>query len=490
MERMLKQAKKPCSQRLLLLSLALAATTAWGDWRLSPTLSVMGRYSDNIDLDTTGGQSAFLTEIRPGLSLTGKGGRANYQVDYGLQALVFSHDSDENALNHQLSANLRTELLEDSFFLDAGAHISQRNADQTLPSGTGNYNTTGNSLETRSLSLTPSWRSRFGNMAKLDARWQFSLADTDGATISNTAGNNLNIQLSSGTAFNRLPWSLGYQQQNSNGDASAKRVSSLHGTLGYLISRKTQVNATLGQDSNDGNTAGFQQNGGSYWNLGMSWNPSPRTRLAATLGKRFNGNSYSLDFGHRTRRSAWSLRYSEQVVDTFALISNSVSYVGYMCGVSVIMVPEGSVPSDTSCVLIPGLVVPISVPSLQDGFNLTKTWVGTTSYNTGKSTFSLSLSDNRLDALAAALSSNTTSLSGSWNWRLNSRLTSTLTLSSSQSDYAGSESEDWNLSWMLSRKLAKDATGVLEARHLDRSDKSTTGGYSENSLSARVNLSF
>lgn len=481
---------------LLLLS---SAQLGWADWGFKPTLTVQERFSDNISLASSNAESSLLTEIRPGFRIGSKGARGEYQVDYGLQTLIYSHDSGENSLNHQLNAVLKSELIEDHLFLDATANISQRSADLTQPTGAGNFNTTSNSVETRSLSLTPAWRSRFGNDATLDARWQLSFSDSSNGTVSGTNGSNMSVSLSSGSAFKRVPWSLTYQRQDSDGDSAASTFSSVTGTLGYQFTRKLRLSLSAGYDANDGNTSAYTQNSGNFWNAGVNWNPTSRTNLGATVGKRYNGNSYGLNFNHSTRKTVWTLNYSEQVMDSFALISSSLSGDLYGCLddtgrlSKILPVASGATPDSSLCngqTLI--FIGPYSFPvtSLQNGFILTKSLLGIVSYKTPKSIYSLSMNNTRTEGITSGSSSRTSGVTGNWSFRLNSRLTSNLSLSTTQSQAIGSDSEDWNVAWSLTRQLSRTATGAIEARHLQRSDSSTTGGYDENSLSARVNMSF
>ena len=478
------------ASRLLVAAIALVAGSAWADMTFTPTFSAMERYSDNVSLVTTGRESSFITEIRPGFKISSKGGRGEYSVDYSLQSLLYSHDSKENALNNQLAATLKTEILEDHFFLDSSANISQVNTDLTKSTGTGNFNTTGNLSETKTVSLTPSWKSRFGDKAKLDARWMVSYSDSDNAAISGASASNLSVTLSSGPHFQRTPWGLNFQQQNSDGDANASHFSSLSGNIGYAVTPKVTLNLTVGRDSNNGTTNAYSQTSGSFWSVGGSWNPSPRTSLGANVGKRYNGDSYGLSFNHRTRQTVWDLRYNEQVTDTFAQILQAIAYDVYLCDNLLIFVPSGSGSPDPAVCLPLIFNLPVLTSQLQSGFTLNKTLSGTVSYKTGKSTFALNLSRTQIDLLATATNDETRAVTGSWNYKLTPRMTSTLSLSSTSVQAAGSKSDDWSMAWSLSRQLAKQATGTLEARRVKRSDDSTNGGYSENSVSARLSMSF
>ena len=480
------------NKRLLLLACLIPHAALAGDWEFKPSLTVQERFSDNVALSSTDKESSFLTEVTPGFKLSGKGGKGSFSVDYGLQGLLYSHDRDANSLNNQLNASLKSELFDDSFQIDGTARIAQQSS--SLVNGVvgiGNYNTDKNRTETRSASLAPSWRGKIGNTARWDAKWQLTFADTDSA-ISNTSGSNLNLGLSSGESFNRIPWSLAYRIQNSDGSsASASRNSSLSGTVGYIVSPKTRFNLSVGKDDNNGTTNSFNEVGGMFWNLGVNWTPTPRTNLSATAGHRHGGASYGLNFTHHTRKSSWGLRYNESIDNTFSQINGIGAFDIYQCGTSLIPVPVGSgSPDPALCEPDPKPAQQLDSTEIVDDTTFNKTWSATVSYTLGKSTFSGNFNQSRRTRLSSGDKDQNYSLGGSWSLKLNPRMTSTLSVNSAQSENATSTSDDWTVAWILSRTLAKNATGAVEIRRLERKDDATTGGYAENSVSARLNMSF
>lgn len=463
-----------------------------GDWQFTPTLSVQERFSDNISLSSADKESSFMTEVTPGFKLSGKGGKGTVSVNYGLQGLMYTHDSGENTLNNQLSAALKSEILDDSFLLDASARVAQQNSSLVSGAvGVGNYNTTGNRTETRSASITPSWRGRFGNTAQWDARWQLTYADSDGA-LSGTTGSNLSLGLNSGSAFRQVPWGVSYRRQNNDGQASATRTTSLSGTVGYVFSPKTRLNLTYGQDSNNGSSAGFNKVGGSFWNLGLNWSPTLRTSLSATAGHRHGGSSYGLNFSHRTRKTTWGLRYNEAIEDTFSQITSTGAYDIYLCGASPVIVPIGSgSPDPALCGEEPAFPAQfLDSTQLVNDTTLNKTWNASVTYKAGKSTFSGHLNKSRRTLLTSGNQDDHYSLGGNWTLQLGPRMTSTLSLNTSSAESGSTQNENWTIAWILSRSFSKQATGALEVRRLERDDDSSGGNYKENSVSARLNLSF
>ncbi|MDO9188337.1 MAG: TIGR03016 family PEP-CTERM system-associated outer membrane protein, partial [Sulfurimicrobium sp.] len=109
---------------MLLLSLNSIAA----DWKITPSLDLKETYSDNIRLASPGNEkSDFVTQINPGISLTGTGPRLKVNARYGMQNLIYAEESSRNTLRHQLNAGANAELLDDLLYLDGKASISQQN---------------------------------------------------------------------------------------------------------------------------------------------------------------------------------------------------------------------------------------------------------------------------------------------------------------------------------------------------------------------------
>lgn len=479
--------------RLTLCLLVCAAGNAdAGDWRLTPTISVSERYSDNIGLSAgASSESSFITDIAPGLSIRRQGGRAQLEADYSLHGLLYSHDGGANNFQHQLTARLRAEPVSERFFLDADARIDQSTV-STVDRVGGSYNLGGSHVETRSLGITPILRKRFGAQAIAEARWELRLTNADGGVISNTRSDNLTLTLASGRAFNNVPWALKLTRQNSDSGGTDSEIRGISGYVGYRLSPKFELGINAGHEDTSGTTQ-FNEVGGAYGNLAMRWSPSIRTSLGASLGRRYDGSSYGLDFSHRTARSTWALRYAESISEPSDLL---LSFDQYLCpNASGALLPTnfyaGS-QAPANCILIGRADLSAQLLGLISGPSLNKTWSGTVSYRFSKSTFSLSLNSNRRHFLSGAGGSDdVANLSAIWNWRIGPRTTSTLSLTHGSTEYytLTGDSDFTTLSWALSRKLAARTMGNLEIGHLKKTG-GTSGDYDENTISARITHSF
>ena len=83
----------------------------------------------------------------------------------------------------------------------------------------------------------------------------------------------------------------------------------------WAATEQFSLTALGGYDSYDYQSLGGNS-GGQAWQLGVDWQPSARTRLQASAGKRYYGNSYSLQAQHRARVSVWTASYNDSVTST------------------------------------------------------------------------------------------------------------------------------------------------------------------------------
>jgi uncharacterized protein (PEP-CTERM system associated) len=89
-------------------------------------------------------------------------------------------------------------------------------------------------------------------------------------------------------------------------------TEAITGSARRLISPTVGLLAQAGYESYSSGIPGSVLEG-SRWGAGLEWTPTPRTRLAATAGKRFDDDAYNFEFHHRTRLTTWSAGYSEDV---------------------------------------------------------------------------------------------------------------------------------------------------------------------------------
>ncbi len=288
--------------------LAPAGSVAWAQsgpgLRITPTLGGDVSYIDRSGLGAVGSGSDVVTQLRPGLQITTHSGKVRGTLFYELDAIHHTNAQSGNVQNIQnrLSGNLNAEVIDNVFFVDATADVSQV---AVSPYGVQSFNGTvanDNRTEVATLSVTPRLRGNVGGYAvyELSLIGQATNGRRSVAADGHTLGAVLSLNSpSSGAVFG---WGLQGSTQESSFRAGRTTRNDRY-TLSLNARPDTDLRLTVraGQESTD--VLGVTKQ--SYDNYGaeLLWTPSPRTTVNLATDKRYFGNSRQITLEHRFQRS-------------------------------------------------------------------------------------------------------------------------------------------------------------------------------------------
>jgi hypothetical protein len=308
----------PASRVAALLLPALLPTLAFGEtWRIQPMFSVMGSYSDNINLAPSGGsptnpndkpQSSFVTMLAPSVYIQ-KNGVWRLNLRYQMQNLFYAGDYSSTRINNQLLMFANGKVLADSVFLNVSSTVGQYN-NQSLGLGgfsrayaVDNIYRNGGNNNYETFRLNPYWTPRFGGyvngLVGVTYAYTTNSGNSGGSSgtgqssqyDSNMIGEYVN--LASGPQFSMLGWRANFFNNDqfrggNTGSTTTQDVSyrSFNGQMQYRLFEHVQPYVQAGYyDNNFGNTGSVSgANNGGYWNAGLIWQPSPKTYLQAGAG--------------------------------------------------------------------------------------------------------------------------------------------------------------------------------------------------------------
>jgi uncharacterized protein (PEP-CTERM system associated) len=307
--------------RLLSLSFALSAMVCGpasaATWDIAPTFKVNETYTDNVSLTPEATKQAdWVTQLVPGISVIATGPRLRLNASYTPQLTYYAGGQAANQVYQRLTAAAKAELAERLLFLDAGATVDQYNISLQGPVTTSNVNTTGNRSTARTFFVSPSLLRDLGSAVRAEARYTYSVWSSDsGSSLLKSEANRIQLRLANGPAYKLLTWELSYSREiidYENGLQPDTDAEVATARTRYLITPSVGLLARLGYEDYHYHVVGPGA-GGTAWGAGVEWTPTPRTSLTALAGRRFYGDSYFLDFRHRTRLTAWSAGYSEDI---------------------------------------------------------------------------------------------------------------------------------------------------------------------------------
>jgi len=470
------------------------------NWMIQPRLDIREIYSDNITLSDSETKSAFVTEFTPGVSLNGTSGRGNVDLNYNLQGLYNAQGRAEVDLYNQLQMNADYEFVDNRFFADSSASVSQQNISNRRIEND-NISGTADNSTISTFSISPYWTPHFEGIADGEIRLTYDTVSSSGGNnaLSDTNSFSQSVFLQSGHNLSLLSWSLSFN--NSKRFNSQSEDISFQDSLAeirYALGREYSIFARGGHSNNSFASNSNSNNNGFFYTFGGQWEPSNRFRIEAGYGNNkfvtieispFNrlhwistyslndvglntGSTWSSQLDYTTRRSSWSLGYSETTTTTQQLLLDQQV-------------------SNTSNTGFTGNNT--TLPTLTDEVFTTQNADISFSFRTGKSninsrffkiyrTFELSGNDEEV-----------TGASGSWDWEFTRRTSSNLRLGWQKTESAGLNSftdNRFDASIFITRRILKRLDGSLGYSYINQDSTSNFNSYTENRITANLSLQF
>lgn len=487
------------------------------DWKIAPRLNLLETYTDNVTLATRGNEkSDFITQINPGISLIGTGARLKVNANYTMQNLFYANQSNQNRTVHQLRAGEKAELIKNFFFLDSTASISQQNISLLGPLTTNNENITNNRTNVKTYSISPYIRHNFSNFASTQARYTHNAVYTGVEGNSGSQSDTILLSLTSGSAFRTLGWGLNYTNQKINGLGTS--IGGLHtsvenerytGNLRYRVSSKFSLTGTSGYQKFS-YTSKTGKSAGSFWTAGFVWTPAERTSITANAGEAFFGTTYTLMASHRTRRSAWSLNYNQNITTTRDqfLIPATTDTANFLSQLWTSNIPDPVMRQQTVDAFIRdnGLSASIFDPInfLSNNFFLQKRLQATVALSGARNTLVFSIfhmlrepqtvTIGNTNDIFLGTNSSTKQTGGNalWSWKISPRTNANIGAIYIKSNILATGQEDETKTFRvgLTKKIKPKLNGAVNFRHVERTSNQIGGEYRENAIIASLSMLF
>ena len=488
----------------------LACPAGWAaKWDIVPTLSVAESYTDNIALSADAlKESDWITQATPGIRIDATGPRLRFNVNYAPEIVYYARSRDDIEVFNRGTAFGTAELARQLLFIDAGAVVNQYDVSPRGPLTTSNINITGNRATVANYSASPYLRSAAGSQVQAEARYTYTLAKSDDTPeLVDSVGNRIGLRLASGQAYKVFTWGLAYDRENieytgTQQDQDTKiEVSSA--TVRRMLTYTVALTAQGGYDYYK-RGAVVPASEGWAWNVGMDWTPSPRTRLAGSVGERFYGDYYSLEFTHRTRLTTWSAGYTQNVTTTRSqfFIPSTTSTAAYLDTLFSGQIPDPVARQKAVEDFIARTGLPPSLASPVNFFTtqlfVTKKWQASVGLLGVRNVVMANVFNEDRDGLAGDLvlpnSPNATKQTGTslaWNWRVTPK--NTVNTSGAyvrvETPFLGQVDRYTYAGLSLTRQFQPKLTGALGYRR-QQNDPELGSGYTENVGYASIHMRF
>lgn len=518
----LSQARWPLPKQLTLAIACIMSTThaTAGNWTVVPRVIGSETYTDNVTAAHSNAQSDFITEISPGINISGDSGRSKLNLDYQLQSLFFAGDSGRNSTNQNLAAIGQTELIKDLFFVDGNASISQQIVDAQKKVSLDNFTAGGNRTDVRTYSISPNLRHDFSGYANGTLRYTHEIVDYGNTTVvDNSEANSVQAALASGRHSGPLGWDINYndkrtQRTNSINDVTYKNMD---GEMRYLLTPKLSAVVQGGREENQYVSLQPIVNG-NYWAAGLDWmpnryikmrgldgdhyktagvtlTPNVRTELVTTYRNRevgLNpGPAWSGSLTHRTINTVLEAGYTVDTVTEQQLAQERLMLVGKLINRNtgeiidyVYQDPNGNVLLEPS----PDLS---GISTLTNEVIARKRATAAVNYHLHKSAWRFDVFDEQRVFQASQLEERGRGAHVSWGLQLSPRSQTLVTVGTQRSRFSGSQQNDFYfIQAGLSHQYSRSVSGGIDYRYFNQNSNGTSNDYQENRLTARIIVRF
>ena len=483
---------------------------------ITPNLTLKETYSDNIRLAPPGSETSdWVTEINPGISLTDTGPNLKFSAAYQMQNIFYAKERNSSRTYHSLNAGANVKLVDNLLFLDGNANVNQQNIFLFGPQPD-NTNITGNRTTVYTYSISPYLRHDFDALASSELRYSHDEVRTLENALSDSKGDSVLFNVTSGPAFSWLGWGLHYSQQiidYSNYPTSKSEISSVD--LRFPITPKFSLIGTQGYEKYNqsiGQNFVGQNFEGPYWTGGFSWTPSARTHIEYSTGYRFFGKTYALDASLHSRNTVWSINYSDDITTNRSefLIPATINTASVLDQLMTPSIPDPVLRKQWIDSFILNNKLPPSLAEnvnyFSNGFFLQRRLQAAVALNGTKNTLIFSVYESSRESLTSlkiesifgtsnlVSNDNTedTGGSASWIWRLTSRTNINANTSYTMSHHITTNitQRNWLTKLGMTRQFRPKLDGSVELRRNQSHYDQTGGGYLEHAIIASVLMRF
>jgi len=278
------------------------------NWTISPGITVTESYYDNITLQESNKNRELVTQVRPKLTVNGKGRRLKLNANYVLDYVHYYGDDFGDRLTHTAGLQSDAELINNNLFFGTTATVSQQSLDPlSAAPGRNNALVSNNRTETRAVSFTPRLQNKFGSFAYSVLSDTYSIVQFDDPGLSSYWINNLSYQLTSGSWFKKFTWQGDIATQHA--ELSNGNNLSVNGRMNYSFTRHWTVFAQGRAVKNEflGNVRSAGVGRSLYFAVvlgGLQWAPSRKLLMEVGGGAILNPSALS-NYDIEVERSTW-----------------------------------------------------------------------------------------------------------------------------------------------------------------------------------------
>jgi uncharacterized protein (PEP-CTERM system associated) len=513
------------------LALAIAflpASVIAGELTLTPSVNWEQTYTDNVELTRDSAVSSYVNLLHAIINSQYNSRLLQANISGSSTYVTYSHDHDLDDDFRTLNAQAKLFLWTGGPAIFANSSITNRSRN-TANNGLADL-VSADTVEVQAHSIGTSYavdNSQFN----IDASLQFQRSQTSD-NIGEYQGYVANFD-SASSATNTILWQVtgNYTRRTNNG--AEGKIYAVEALLGTITDYGISPFIRYYTEDSTGNIRGNRTLGSSSWGPGarlyvsrhlyfdvsynvvsdktvsdnylaaaVSWEPSGRTQLKASYNKRFFGDSYQLEFQHRSRRLTNSISYNETIEAFDRNSYRTVTLGNYFCPVDAdisVDLTACFVDNDSNITFDDYQLVSIRDQELIEGneFSLNKTLSWQSTLQLARTSFTLTANTNERESLTTGRKQNNISASFAIKRRISGRSNANLSYRFQQLEFdqdnlstLGQKDDYRIVTASYDKSLASRLKATFALQYLDRDSTLFNRSYQEMRASFSLQKDF
>ena len=280
-------------------------------WRITPSIAWESTFTDNVNLEPSSlKRSDWINQITPSVQFTWASAHTRAAGSVGLPVLLYANQTESSEVQPQVVVAATWEAIERFFFIDASINVSQQFLSPfgATPNNLGNI--TDNRYTAQDYTISPYIRGRTGDGIEYELRDTNTWSNASQIEVEGVGqtGYTNEIRGFVGRTARPTGWSLEYDRTEVKFTHQNSEITEIARARSFYGPDPTLQFSLIGGYEN--NRFAFTEEKGAVYGAGVSWHPSERTQLDATLEHRFFGAGYNVTFNHRWPLSALTISAS------------------------------------------------------------------------------------------------------------------------------------------------------------------------------------
>jgi uncharacterized protein (PEP-CTERM system associated) len=460
------------------------------EWTIRPTVEVSETYNSNVTLAPRGAEvEDYITQVKPGIAVRGKGARLELNADYSPEFLFYADDSNRNTVLQQFGGFGRAELVEQHLFLDASAAVDQSDIGFNVPTDQNRLTDSGRLVTVQVYDVSPSYRHHLGSFANAELRYRHNIVSVDSNQVADTDTDEGTVTLRSGNYFDVISWQVQGNTRVTDRDkgqaqfaGTTSRSNLAKADFQYALNTSWSLLAGGGYEKISDPTLRDEPEG-EIWEGGFLYRPQRLTSIRATYGRRFErGNAnVQAEFG-LSPRTTFLVNYTQSVTTSQSILSDSLSRIN---------VDEGSQIVDSGT----GLPFRARDPAqgLVGGGFRQKLASATLRAIRGRNTFVVTALRDEREFSAATGDTTSHALTASWSRNISRLLNMQLSLSLRDNDNSGaglSDTQSYTARGTFSYRIGETLIASLSLERSEVNGSLPADDVRENLVTLRLRKEF